>query len=278
MVSAEPATRTTPRPSKRLVVLAAVSITLVGAGCFISLGEPNARVDGDAGAEGGADASAAPDASDGGTAPRCFGYEPDGALCDSFDDATLSSWWVPDHSAAGPPTLDRSVAFSSPGSLAATVPVGTQIAFSRLVATPAITGFDRFRFRFAVRIDAELAYTELAVLYLEDTPTLLRRLVFFVDSSNTLRLNEFRERTDRALVGGTLGALVKDAWHQVEIEGEADGAVRGSIDGTPLLTQALTVARGRAAEGAALCIGTWMDTRSRARTIYFDDFAFRVDP
>ena len=260
--------------------LAAIGALAVGAGCFVSLGERKASPDSDAGAGAGLDASAdAGTDGAGGTTARCFGYEPEGAFCDSFDDPSMRSWWIPEHSAAGAPTIDRTVARSSPGSLAATIPPGGGTAFSRLVVVPPAKGFSRFRFRFAVRVDEGLAYTELAILHLEDTPTLLRRLVFFVTSDNTLRMTEFRERTDGAMVTATLGALRKNEWDEVEVDGQADGVVRGSLNGVNVLSMPLTVAKGRAAEGAALRIGTFMATeRSRARTFHFDDFAFRVDP
>lgn len=250
------------------------------AGCFVSLGERKVSPDGDAGGGAGLDASADSGADGaGGTTARCFGYEPDGAFCDSFDAPSMSSWWIPEHSAAGAPVIDRAVALSSPGSLVATIPPGGGAAFSRLLVVPPTKGFSRFRFRFAVRVDEELAYTELAILHLEDTPTLIRRLVFFVTSDNTLRVTEFRERTDGAMATATLGVLRKNEWDELEIDGQADGVVRGTLNGADVLSMPLTVAKGRAAEGAALRIGTFMATaRARARTFRFDDFAFRVDP
>lgn len=242
-------------------------------GCFVSLGEPTARSDaGVVGTDAQVEATIATSGS------SCFGYEPDGARCDSFDDESSPAWWQPDHSAASPPALTRDFALSFPGSLTATVPAGSGTAFSRLLVLPPTEGFSRFRFRFAVRVDDEMAFTELAELRLEDTPTLVRRLVFYVTSNNTLRVNALREKTDPTQTNGTLGVLRKGQWELIEFDGNVDGLLRGSINGTELLSLPLTVVAGAAAGGAAFRIGIFMMTeRPRARTFYFDDFAFRVD-
>ncbi len=238
-------------------------------------GAPDAGIDATA-SDGGADADAdaSPDAESGDAG--CWGLGPE-AFCDSFDADTIGPEWQIDTSGASPPTLDSTTSFSAPRSLVSILGPTATSSWSRVVrSAPAASTV--FRFRFMVRVEGVTSYSELAVLTLEASVTVRRRLIYFVGSDGVLKLNEVREVDSPATVTASIGALRVREWEELDVDGRADGTVTVRLNGATRLVRTLTVAKGAFGENAKLDLGLWAATVNSTRTAHFDDFASRFDP
>ena len=234
----------------------------------IDVTAPDAEVDADAEVE------ALPDATAGDAG--CFGLGPE-AFCDSFDAVTIGPGWQIDTSGASAPTLDSMTSFSAPRSLVSVLDPTATGSWSRLVRSVP-EGGNAFRFRFMVRVEGVSSYSELAVLTLEASTTVRRRLIYFVGSDRVLKLNEVREVDNPATGSASVGTLRAGEWDEVDVDGQADGSITVRLNGATRLVRTLTLAKGAFGENAKLDLGLWAATVSTTRTARFDDFASRFDP
>ena len=202
-------------------------------------GASDAGIDATA-SDAGADADASPDAKPGDAG--CWGLGPE-AFCDSFDADTIGPGWQIDTSGASPPTLDSTTSFSAPRSLVSILGPMATSSWSRVVRS-APEASTVFRFRFMVRVEGVTSYSELAVLTLEASATVRRRLICFMSSDGVLKLNEVREVDSPATVSASIGALRVREWEEIDVDGRADGAVTVRLNGATRLVRTLTVAKG----------------------------------
>ena len=253
-------------------VLPDASITDDGEAGGSDAGIDSTASDADPGAD--ADVDASPDANPGDAG--CWGLGTE-TFCDSFDAVTIDPGWQIDTSGAAPPTLDSTTSFSAPRSLVSILGATTTSSWSRVVRSAPV-GSNVFRFRFMVRIEGVSSYTELAVLTLEASTTVRRRLIYYVSSDGVLKLNEVREVDSPATVSASIGTLRPGEWEEVDVDGRADGTVNVRLNGVTRLVRTLTLSKGVFGENAKLDLGLWAATVNGTRTARFDDFASRFDP